>query len=223
MPEFITELAVDREAVIREIGYKNAAAAAPVSEEITAAVAAVKRALRPGVVYAEYPVRADTGAARLLLPKGAIGPGGDIFRCLSQADSLIVAVATVGDLQAACRMTPPGPGDLFFAYLADAIGTVALYELEDAFWRRQAGLADARGAGITGLFLPGEGEWGVEDQGTLFANVDAAAIGVSITGSCLLTPLKSVSMICGAGSRIKTPQAGHHCGNCGRVDCPRRA
>ncbi|MDR3592102.1 MAG: hypothetical protein P4N41_20790 [Negativicutes bacterium] len=219
MPVYTTELTIAPDAVIREMGYKAGAEVdARIMQEITAVIREVKPMLQPGVAYAEYPADTDALAGGFVLPAGALAPGPHIFSCLSQSESLVAAVATVGGL----GPSGPGPDDLFAAFLRDAVGTVALYELQDSFWRWQASQAADKGGGITALFFPGEGEWGLEDQGVLVANVDAAAIGVTVNRGFLLTPLKSVAMLFGVGGRIKTPRAGHECSACSRVTCPRR-
>jgi hypothetical protein len=218
-----TDFKVDREEVIRELGYKDAAAIeSHILEEIMEEINAARTIVKPRIVYAEYPVSVDSSNERLILPNGALTPGPRILGHLSRADTLIIAVATIGDEVHGDQSSISQHNDLFSIFLRDAIGTVALYELQRSFWKWQTNLAVQQSMGVTGLFCPGEGEWNIRDQFTLFDNVNTTAIGVVINRHYVMQPIKSVSMVCGIGSKITTPQNGHQCSDCINDTCSQR-
>lgn len=220
MPIYTTELKVDKEAVIRGLGYKEAAGIeSQTLNEITAEIDAVKSILNPRVIYTEYPVRVDYSTQCFILPQGTLFPGSCVFKQLYQADSLLIAVATIGAINNTVRLSAADYEDLFSVFLRDVIGTVALYELQQSFWQSQTLLAAQQGMGVTGLFCPGDGEWDIKEQGTLFVNINAASIDVSINQHWLMSPLKSVSMVCGVGTKITTPQREHECIDCASTMC----
>lgn len=223
MPVYTTELKVNKIAVIRGLGYKEIVGIeSQTLSEITAEIGAVKAILNPRVIYTEYPVSADYLAQRFILPQGALFPGKCVFERLCQADSLLIAVATIGEITNMVESTTAGYEDLFSVFLRDVIGTVALYELQQSFWQSQTLLAAKQEKGVTGLFCPGDGEWDIKEQGTLFANINASSIDVSINQHWLMSPLKSVSMVCGVGTKITTPQREHECSNCASTICSYR-
>ncbi|HMD88208.1 MAG TPA: hypothetical protein VKF38_03510, partial [Anaerolineaceae bacterium] len=61
---------------------------------------------------------------------------------------------------------------------------------------------------------PGESEWPISEQSVLFSLVDAQQIGVSLTKTMLMTPMKSLSMIMGTGPGALGSEGGSHCDFC---------
>jgi hypothetical protein len=60
-------------------------------------------------------------------------------------------------------------------------------------------------------------DWPLTEQGGLFSLIDGASIGVELTASCLMRPLKSVS-----GIMFPTEREFHSCIYCGKEKCPGR-
>lgn len=223
MPIYTTGLNIDRAAVIRGLGYRDTDDINPQTlNEIAEEIAAVRSVLTPKAVYAQYPLRIDAVTQRLFLPTGFFTPGRCIFERLHQADNLIIVVATVGDTTVAAQSPAVDNDDLFTLFLRDTIGTVALYELQHNFWQEQIRFAAKKQLGVTGLFCPGDGEWDIKDQDILFANINAASIGVTINRKYVMKPVKSFSMVYGTGANISTPLREHVCNDCSRTLCPHR-
>src|SRR5207247_9242289 len=57
----------------------------------------------------------------------------------------------------------------------------------------------ARGVKVTNRVSPGYGAWDVAQQRELFRLCPAEAIGVHLNASCFMTPVKSISLLAGAG------------------------
>ncbi|EEG73183.1 hypothetical protein [[Clostridium] hylemonae] len=88
-------------------------------------------------------------------------------------------------------------------------------------------LAIEQEAGGQGLYLrprfsPGYGDFSIEHQEEIVRMLDTAkTIGLSVTGSSMLTPSKSVTAVMGL-SRTKEPCHRKGCEECGMTDCPYR-
>jgi hypothetical protein len=87
---------------------------------------------------------------------------------------------------------------------------------------RVSGRSDERSSALR--YSPGYCGWNLTGQRALFAALDAGEIGISLTGSCLMEPLKSISGVIAIG-----PPEIHEfddsygfCGSCATHDCRRR-
>lgn len=90
-------------------------------------------------------------------------------------------------------------GDLPEAFIADAIGSVTV---ENAMDRIQQALEiemNLQEMKISNRYSPGYCEWHVSGQQALFSLIDDNHTGVTLTTSCLMQPIKSVSGIIGIG------------------------
>ena len=85
----------------------------------------------------------------------------------------------------------------------------------------------AREAAVQGYFLrprfsPGYADFSIQYQRELLRLLDAAkTIGLSMTESCMLVPVKSVTAVIGL-TREKSLCAQHKCAVCDKKDCPFR-
>ena len=95
--------------------------------------------------------------------------------------------------------------DFALASILDAMASVAADGAADLAERRYEDLLRAQGWGTLDAavlrYSPGYCGWDVTGQRTLFAYLEPAAIGLTLTGSCLMRPLKSVSGVLIAGPR----------------------
>ncbi|KMZ54728.1 vitamin B12 dependent-methionine synthase activation domain-containing protein [Dorea sp. D27] len=82
--------------------------------------------------------------------------------------------------------------------------------------------AKERGLYLRPRFSPGYGDFPIEHQEQILRMLDTAKkIGLTMTGSSMLTPTKSVTAVIGM-SRIKEPCHRKGCEMCGMTDCPYR-
>ena len=107
--------------------------------------------------------------------------------------------------------------DMLDRFRADVIATIALGSAVESLKKHIAELHDT---GPLSMINPGSLEaWPMEEQRKLFAILgeSAARIGVALTDSLLMKPLKSLS-----GILFASDQGFINCGRCPRADCPAR-
>jgi hypothetical protein len=107
--------------------------------------------------------------------------------------------------------------DMLYRYWADTIKEMALRSAIQAMGEH---LVENYQPGRTSSMSPGSlGDWPIREQRTLFAILrnPKDAIGVQLTDSLLMTPVKSVS-----GIRFPTDVNFESCQLCPRQDCPGR-
>lgn len=130
------------------------------------------------------------------------GPVADIF---PQAEHLALFVVTLGAPIGEALDRCFAAGDVALAYMLDAMASVAadaaaaLAERQYAASLTEGGWATRDGAALR--YSPGYCGWNVSGQRALFAYLRPEAIGLSLTSSCLMQPLKSVSGVLIAGPR----------------------
>lgn len=149
-----------------------------------------------------------------------IYPGRIIVHCLSGSESFFLLVATAGQAYDAWRHEVECSGDMVRLLIADSLGSAiveavvayALDILESAY--------APEGMHISNSYSPGYCGWDVAEQKILFSMLPKGFCGVSLTESCLMVPVKSVSAIIGfGGGLVKMP---YGCAICRKKDCYKR-
>ena len=129
--------------------------------------------------------------------EGRNAPESPLLSIVPRAGSLALFVATIGpriEEQVARLM----PGDAAIATILDAFASSAVSRAVDALAVR---FADGCGVGEWRVlpYSPGYCGWHLSGQRALFAAMGAETAGVSLSASCLMTPVKSVSGVLVAG------------------------
>ncbi|MFW5831121.1 MAG: vitamin B12 dependent-methionine synthase activation domain-containing protein [Prolixibacteraceae bacterium] len=108
-------------------------------------------------------------------------------------------------------------GDPMYSYVLDVIGSItvdkAMDRIQESLKKRMA----AEDMGISDRFSPGYCEWDVAEQQKLFQLLPANFCGITLTGSSLMEPIKSVSGIIGIGPGLQ--EKGYQCQWCNDLDC----
>jgi cobalamin-dependent methionine synthase I len=167
--------------------------------------------LAPAVLYQRLPVQA-VRHDELLLEGGGSLRGELIARHLAGASEVIVALCTVG--QALADYASGQFDDSAVRSLAlDGLASAAAEALAEAACRRFAEMAAGEGLKSSIPLNPGMIGWPlVEGQHQVFALLDGTDIGVQLTSSGIMQPLKSLSLVVGLGADLD--EAGQTCDYC---------
>ncbi len=214
------EFKLDAIESLRYLGYP---AGAPVHAEVAGrlddAVKRANRAIRPRGTCALYEVeKLETRSLRLA--------GGDTFhgligKFLKGSERVAVFVVTAGaelnGLADACWKEGDPLGGWIYTSLGSQAAEGALSALEKKLRRH---LRD--GEELTIPYSPGYCGMDLAQQALLFRLVDADPIGVKLTPSLLMDPLKSISGLFGIGPKEKIARHRSPCALCKRTDCHMR-
>ncbi len=85
------------------------------------------------------------------------------------------------------------------AYILDSIGSLAVDMLALEGCRMVEEIAEAEGLSSSVALSPGYLGWELTDQRKLFQILEPSKIGVSLTDTCIMTPLKSTTQAIGLG------------------------
>lgn len=125
--------------------------------------------------------------------------GKRIASYMKEASALAVFVCTAGSLFTDLANEYLKQGDLPEAFIADAIGSVTVENAMDRIQQALEMEMNLHLLKISNRYSPGYCEWHVSGQQALFSLIDDNHTGVTLTASCLMQPIKSVSGIIGIG------------------------
>nr|WP_295955907.1 vitamin B12 dependent-methionine synthase activation domain-containing protein [uncultured Agathobaculum sp.] len=209
-------IAFDRQEALRYLGYRNTEPDTAVADSLSRCAAELQAAVQPKSVFAAFPL--SHPAENTLEIAGVTIHSKNLSRNLKGCEQVYLMAATLGvtadrliTRASAVRMSDA------VLYQAAAAAMIETYcdEVNDAI--RQE--AESAGLYCRPRFSPGYGDFDISHQRDLSRLLDTPRkIGLTVTESCLLAPIKSVTAVIGLS---RTPQPCHRrgCEECGKTDC----
>jgi hypothetical protein len=143
--------------------------------------------------------------------------GSVVFNQIRKADRLALFAATAGHrVTGRCRELNLG-GNSVYSYVLDVMGSLVAGKSADRMLddlERELELSDRH---ISESYSPGYCDWSVAEQHKLFSFFPPGFLGITLSPSSLMTPVKSVSGIVGIGQSLK--RNGYQCFLCNDKDC----
>lgn len=213
----------ERGAVLAQLGIPPGV---PLAERIeglvTAAAALFVEHVAPAGIFAEIP--RETFAA-VYRGEGLNAPASPVETIAERAEHLALFAVTLGQGIGDALDRLFAAEDFALAYTLDAMASVAAdgaAELAEGRFEtilRGRGWTTPDGAALR--YSPGYCGWDVTGQRTLFAFLEPGRIGLTLTDSCLMRPLKSVSGVLIAGPRTvhRFPPSYDFCDRCETRTC----
>lgn len=122
---------------------------------------------------------------------------------LKDAEFSALFICTAGDTVETWTSHYKEKGDLLFSYIIDATGSLLVEGAMDLIYKKLATHAKAAGLTLTNRYSPGYCDWKVKDQEKLFSFFPPQFCDISLSDSCLMSPVKSVSGIIGMGKNVR--------------------
>jgi len=182
----------------------------------------ILKLIQPALAYEIYGISRIEGD-KCLLENGTVFKGDSIPRVFPKAKSLAVAVATIGPELEAKVTDCFKQGQRLKGLILDAMGSSATENMRFAIRDILVKEVEKRGYTLSSPVSPGGASWPITEQFKLFKLVPADSIGVRLTGTAMMVPRKSSSMVMGLGENMPTWSATERCDMCLRgADCPYR-
>ena len=203
--------AVNRQEILRYAGVREETP--ELSALLEEALSELLPTLTGKVCWQEFPLTIRDGELDLGFARTG---SASLARTLAGCDRILLFAATLGlgPDRLIARYSRLSPAK---ALLLQAIGTERIEALCDAFCRT---MAEAQpGSTLTPRFSPGYGDLPLALQEDIFRVLDCPRkIGLTLNGSLLMSPSKSVTAIVGMGpcTMIHHPAG---CRSCGKTDC----
>ncbi len=211
---------IDDKIVLEYLGYKDSAKAPfDVLGRVEKCIKKSLDIIESRVCYDKLKFDVDLAARRLIFPNGEFFSGDYVVKKLAKADYLILVVATIGKQIERLSTECFSKGHVLDALIFDCIGNVALDSLMAAFWSALTLDAKRRGFGVTNFISPGQNVWDIREQAVIFKLIDPLSIGVRLNESLMMSPEKSLAVVCGVGKKIKTAGETISCDECGMENC----
>ena len=178
-----------------------------------AALAEARELVQPAAAWEAFPIR-EFRHERLILADGTKIGGGPVASVVAGASELVVGVCTAGS-QISGRITEhQRNGQRLRAMFLDDLGSWAVDQVRQQVCRTIEANATARGWRASASLSPGESEWSVAEQSVIFSLLDTGPIGVALSESMVMSPIKSLSLIVGIGPGPLGVEGGSNCDFC---------
>jgi hypothetical protein len=176
-------------------------------------IAEAQQLIEPAACWDTLPVR-EIRHEKVVLANGTRIGGGPVAAVVGGADDLVVGVCTVGAPISQQAEAYTRAKDLFRGMVLSDLASYAVDLVRQGLCELVEGEAARQGLHVSTPLSPGESEWPVSEQAVLFSLVDAGEIGVTLSSSMVMRPLKSLSLVMGVGSRPMGSEGGTGCDFC---------
>lgn len=209
-------IAVDRSEVLRYLGYRGGQIEDAVEQSIDRCTADLLAAVQPRGTYRRFALAHPS--PDMLEIDGLQVHSVNLSRNLKGCGSVYLMAATLG-VEADRRITRACAVRMSDAVIYQAVAATLIEaycdELNDAI-RAQAA---EKGLYCHPRFSPGYGDFDIKHQRDFIRLLDTPRkIGLTVTDSCLLAPIKSVTAVIGV-SDVAQPCHRKGCEECEKTDC----
>lgn len=216
--------AVDRGEVLRYLGYPIGVEPQPrILAEIDKWVREAGRRSAPRAAYRVLSVvEFHPRRLRLATPHGEIEFRGAVGEFLGASECVAAFIATAGlNVERLASELIQG-GDHLAAMVVNAVGAERAEAAEAVVIEQLLEQARLCGFAPTLPYSPGYCGMALAEQRTLFSLFGGHDVGVTLSETCLMQPLKSVSGLIGLGPTEKVQAFGSPCDRCELYNCAMR-
>jgi hypothetical protein len=125
-----------------------------------------------------------------------------IGEVLKDAEAFAFFVATAGPGPETLARQLLAKGDYLDGMIVDLIASGIVESVADQVHERIRAEAGYKGMKVTNRYSPGYCSWNVEEQQKLFGLLPMGCCGITLSGSSLMSPIKSVSGVIGIGPDV---------------------
>jgi hypothetical protein len=186
-------------------------------EDWAAALADARQLVAPAAIWDFRPVR-EIRHDRVMLDGGAFLSGGPVAAVVAGATELVLALCTIGPALGRRVQELQHDRHMLRGLLLDDLGTWAVDMVRQQVCGRMEDEATAAGLHVSTCLSPGESNWPLRDQRVIFSLLEAERIGVSLSASFVMSPLKSLSLVMGRGKERMGHEGGSNCDFCAMKD-----
>lgn len=201
---------------VRYLGFGRREADEATLRLVAAAFSQLERVASPRIVWRVFDLK-TAGEGRLDIG-GMEVESRSLWKNMKGCCQAVVLGATLGsgvDL----LMRRQSLTDMAAAVVTQACAAAMLEEYLDGEQEKIGRELEREGKYLRPRFSPGYGDFSICHQGQLLAMLEAPKrIGLSMTDSSMLTPVKSVTAVIGV-STVKEPCHRKGCEACGKTDC----
>jgi len=213
-----SDLEIDSPQIERLIGFDTGTAPEPIPEMISSALIAAEEItdIRGNYIITDGQ-SADHGRDSISINSHSFHTGKIVTGFINESEHFLLFIVTAGkgiELQSKKFLQGNDP---LLGYIFDVLGSLTVESALDKFLKNTEADFLQTGLKTTNPYSPGYCGWPVSDQQKLFSLFDEENCGITLSESCLMDPIKSISGIIGIGANItKQP---YSCTICDSKNC----
>ena len=147
-------------------------------------------------------VEMDTNLKRVIVKGIPFNVKKIIFQQLKESEKIAVFACTIGDAVFEKSRKLIKNNEMLHGYIYDIYGSLAVEHAMEQVQNNLKTEITKTGSGISNRYSPGYCGWNVAEQNNLFSLLPPGFCGISLSGSCLMQPVKSISGFIGIGPEI---------------------
>lgn len=174
----------------------------------------------PRAIYQKFHIKSVNGD-EVCLDSGEQFKGKHVAKILKGSQIAILFALTLGDkVDEYIHSLKVEKKGITSAFLTEMVASLMLREASCLLLKHiRENETPKKGWGITCTYSPGEETWPLIEQKKVFNLLDVSPIGIELTDSCIMKPLKSISGVLGLGPKDKIDRTRSACDLCSRRDC----
>ncbi len=209
-------LELDSSDILKEMGYGKVMPEDEVVTTTDSLLAKVASFVKPSCTFDLFD--GETCNTSVILGKQTLEIGKTITGLLKGSERFCLFTATAGTLFQDFQNETKEKGDILRTFILDIIGTCIAEKTGDVMEKLLE--KEIAGNRHTHRFSPGYCGWHLTEQRQIFRLLGGNPSGISLSESCLMTPVKSISGIIGIGKEVNEKQYG--CNFCELETCYKR-
>jgi uncharacterized 2Fe-2S/4Fe-4S cluster protein (DUF4445 family) len=218
---FKSEFKADPAVILKHMGYpEGRPAPEKVMDRLMHLVGEASVIQSPTVYYDEFVIEAGSTSTELRFSGMGLSLFSKFaFKALESCDAVLMGVATLEKKIQTSKGAEPGASEQL---ILDSIENAALESLLEDFWNHLVlKFREADTTGLTRIYLPGENEWPLTDQKTVFSllRLKEPGLSVQLNDSLMMMPEKSLSFIIGKTRDGNFSDVHHDCTLCTLERC----
>ncbi len=215
----LTDLDITHEKIAHLMGYtQHGSCPEPVMDMIAISLLQASELcdIKGGYLLID-PVRADKENRILYCKEQVFHTGKVVTNQLRNSEKAAWYICTVGEKLPAYSRELMDQGDLMEGYVVDVAGNVIVETAMDLILSKLANEMALEGLKTSNRYSPGYCEWDIVEQKKLFALFPEGYLGVHLTKTSLMQPIKTVSGVIGIGKNVKNNP--YTCNYCTQQNC----
>jgi hypothetical protein len=186
-------------------------------ELIGTCLAACREVMEPRAAFIWARALPTESAEHISVGKSTFHTGRIIKRLLTGSEAYAFLQVTVGPGPESRARDLLDKGEFLEGYITDLLASALVDSLAEQVQEHIRRMAAQKGWKITNRYSPGYCAWNVSEQQKLFGLFPENRCGITLTGSSLMNPVKSVSALIGIGPSVKYQH--YTCEICSMKDC----
>ena len=214
----LSDLNIDMNEIFLSLGYKNAVPDGGILQLINNVYTEINTICKPQYIYEVYDGN-TCGNASIKINNATFETGKMITHYLYGMEKCCIFATTAGVEYDTRKKLFREKGEILEEFIADSIGSVIAEACVNALAGELAETV-ANDYTCTYPYSPGYCNWKLTEQPLLFSLLPDTPCGITLTESCLMVPIKSITGIIGIGKNIK--QKVYACDICEMKECFKR-